>query len=116
MAERLRAAAADAEDPNCEPQQDVEPDPSPEPSPEPEPTQDPGSGRHTGNVNGGYECHPAYYECLPQVGDLNCGDVGHSVTVFDPNNDPYGLDGNDKDGNGCESKPAWSSSKTYPYY
>jgi len=113
LAQRLRAAAAEAEDPNCDPQEDVEPSQEPEP----EPTQDDtsGGGQHGGNVNGGYECHPAYYECLPQGPDLDCGDIGHSVTVFDPGNDPYRLDGNDNDGRGCESSSAWSSSKTYPY-
>lgn len=100
---RLRAAAATAEAPTCEDHR------------EPEPAAD-GRSQHVGRTDGGWECHPAYHECLPQTGDLNCGDVGHSVNVLDPNRDPYGLDGNDHDGKGCESKGSWSSSATYPYY
>ena len=47
-------------------------------------------------------CHPNYSPCIPNVaGDLNCADIGIQVTVIDA--DPYGLDGNDNDGLGCES-------------
>ncbi len=52
------------------------------------------------------ECHPAYVECVPWVDyDLNCEDIGFPVTLYDPNDDPYGLDGWNyvDDGYGCES-------------
>jgi hypothetical protein len=52
------------------------------------------------------ECHPAYVECVPWVDyDLNCDDLGYPVNLYDPNNDPYGLDGWNyvDDGFGCES-------------
>jgi hypothetical protein len=52
------------------------------------------------------ECHPDYVECVPYYeGDaLNCEDVGHTVTLYDPNYDAYGLDGWNyvDDGFGCE--------------
>ena len=53
------------------------------------------------------DCHPAYDPCLPNLaGDaLNCGDLSGSqkpVTLRNVSVDPYGLDGNDKDGRGCE--------------
>jgi hypothetical protein len=52
------------------------------------------------------ECHPDYVECLPYyAGDaLNCEDVGHTVTLHDPYDDAYGLDGWNyvDDGFGCE--------------
>ena len=48
-------------------------------------------------------CHPNYEPCVPNVaGDLNCDDIGFSVRVVG-GRDPYGLDGNDNDGLGCES-------------
>jgi hypothetical protein len=47
-------------------------------------------------------CHPSYTPCVQNVaGDLDCADVGHSVTVIGP--DKYGLDTNDPDNIGCES-------------
>lgn len=51
-------------------------------------------------------CHPAYSPCIEHhPGDaLNCGDLRPDqkpVTVHDPSDDPYGLDGNG-DGTGCE--------------
>lgn len=113
LADRLRAAAATADAPDCEDHNQAATEPEPEP--EPEPAAASGS-EHGGRTDGGWPCHPAYHECLPQVGDLNCADVGHSVTVLDPDHDPYGLDGNDHDGAGCESKAAWSPGATYPYY
>ena len=50
-------------------------------------------------------CHPAYSPCIPYLsGDaLNCGDLSSAqrpVTLYDVNNDPYNLDGNN-DGSGC---------------
>ena len=53
-------------------------------------------------------CHPAYEGCLQNLpGDaLNCGDIPASqkpVVLRDVNVDPYKLDGNDRDGRGCES-------------
>ena len=58
-------------------------------------------------TSGDASCHPAYSPCIPYLpGDaLNCGDLSSSqrpVTVFDVNNDPYRLDGNN-DGFGCTS-------------
>jgi hypothetical protein len=39
------------------------------------------------------ECHPAYGGCLPIVYDLDCAEIGWAVVqVYDPYNDPYGLD------------------------
>lgn len=39
------------------------------------------------------ECHPAYGGCLPVVYDLDCAEIGWAVVqVYDPYNDPYGLD------------------------
>ena len=52
------------------------------------------------------ECHPAYVDCVPWVEyDLNCEDLGYPVTLYDPFDDPYGLDGWNyvDDGFGCES-------------
>lgn len=50
-------------------------------------------------------CEPAYPDiCLPIATSdtLDCGDVPHArFRVLPP--DPYNLDGNDKDGIGCES-------------
>ena len=58
------------------------------------------------NVASAQDCHPHYVECLPWYeGDaLNCEDVGHTVTLYDPVNDAYGLDGWNyvDDGFGCE--------------
>lgn len=45
------------------------------------------------------ECMTGYSPCLPVVGDLNCGDIGFTVTVT--GSDPYRLD-RDKDGFGCD--------------
>jgi hypothetical protein len=45
-------------------------------------------------------CHPSYSPCLPIVSDLDCGQIGHPVTVHGP--DKYNLD-SDHDGHGCES-------------
>ena len=49
-------------------------------------------------------CHPNYSPCVPNFpGDaLNCDDIRFQVTVIG-GRDPYGLDGNDNDGLGCES-------------
>ena len=55
------------------------------------------------------ECHPAYVECVPWVDyDLNCEDLGFAVTLLDPADDPYGLDGWNyvDDGFGCEAYAA----------
>ncbi len=64
--------------------------PQPAPEPEPEPDVEPAS-----------ECDPNYSgTCVPQVSyDLNCDDIGGSVTVV--GSDPHGFDG-DGDGSGCE--------------
>jgi endonuclease YncB( thermonuclease family) len=54
------------------------------------PTNDPGTG-----------CDPNYSPCVPDVSyDLDCGDIGFSVTVI--GSDPHGFD-RDGDGYGCES-------------
>ena len=52
------------------------------------------------------DCHRAYSPCLPVVADLNCSDVYEldlsRITVLDPDDDPYRLDGNN-DGVACTS-------------
>ena len=54
----------------------VEPAPVEEPDPEPPANAD---------------CHPSYEPCVPNAGhDLDCGDIGFSVTVIGP--DEYRLD------------------------
>ena len=46
-------------------------------------------------------CDQNYSGCVPVVSyDLDCVDIGHSVTVY--GNDPHGFD-RDRDGYGCES-------------
>lgn len=52
-------------------------------------------------VDSGSDCDPNYSgTCVPQVSyDLNCDDIGGSVTVV--GSDPHGFDG-DGDGSGCE--------------
>lgn len=52
-------------------------------------------------VDSGSACDPNYSgTCVPQVSyDLNCDDIGGSVTVV--GSDPHGFDG-DGDGSGCE--------------
>jgi endonuclease YncB( thermonuclease family) len=102
LADRLAAAAAAADSPSCAPQ--AQPIPV--------------GGAHTARTDGGWSCHPAYQECLPQVGDLDCGDVGHQVSLLG-DDDPYRLDGRSTsrdDGLGCESYGPWSPAVTYPYY
>lgn len=48
------------------------------------------------------DCDPNYSPCVPNVAyDLNCPDIGFSVTVI--GTDIHGFDGNDNDGLGCES-------------
>lgn len=44
-------------------------------------------------------CMSGYSPCLPIVGDLDCGEIGHPVTVT--GSDPYRLDA-DGDGIGCD--------------
>jgi hypothetical protein len=47
-------------------------------------------------------CSPSYSPCVPNVpGDLDCADIGFTVSVIGP--DVYRLDG-DGDGIGCESE------------
>lgn len=47
-------------------------------------------------------CDPNYTPCVPiSSSDLDCGDIGFSVTII--GSDPHGFDGNDNDGFGCES-------------
>jgi hypothetical protein len=47
-------------------------------------------------------CDPNYTPCVPLVSyDLDCADIGFSVTVI--GSDPHGFDGNDNDGLGCKS-------------
>ena len=53
-------------------------------------------------------CHPSYTPCIEFLpGDaLDCGDLRPEqkpVTVRDPDDDPYRLDGDDRDGEGCEA-------------
>ncbi len=71
------------------PAQPVEPEPEPV-APEPEAPA----------AQGG--CDPNYSPCVPiSSADLDCGDIGFSVTII--GGDPHGFDGNDNDGLGCES-------------
>jgi len=51
-----------------------------------------------GLLSGG-NCMAGYSSCLPITGDLDCGDIGHSVLVT--GSDPYRLDA-DGDGTGCD--------------
>jgi endonuclease YncB( thermonuclease family) len=60
------------------------------PTPQPKPTTD----------TSGDNCMPGYSPCLPIVDDLDCGDIGHPVTVT--GTDPYRLDA-DGDGIGCDA-------------
>jgi micrococcal nuclease len=47
-------------------------------------------------------CDPNYTPCVPiSPTDLDCADIGFSVTII--GSDPHGFDGNDNDGLGCES-------------
>lgn len=47
-------------------------------------------------------CDSNYTPCVPNVSyDLDCPDIGFQVTVI--GNDHHGFDGNDNDGQGCES-------------
>ena len=47
-------------------------------------------------------CDPNYTPCVPiSAADLDCADIGFSVTIV--GGDPHGFDGNDNDGLGCES-------------
>jgi micrococcal nuclease len=58
---------------------------------EPDEPADPGSG-----------CDPNYSPCVPiSASDLDCADIGFSVTIV--GGDPHGFDGSDNDGYGCES-------------
>lgn len=112
LAGRLRSAAVGAARPVCEPQ----PRPT-DPADETEggsPAAAGGSMGHTGVVDGGWPCVDAYVECLPPVGDLDCVDIGHAVTLVG-DDDPYRLDGEDGDGRGCETYPPWSPDVGYPY-
>ena len=60
--------------------------------PEPEPEAPPAQGG----------CDSNYSPCVPiSAADLDCGDIGFSVTII--GGDPHGFDGNDNDGLGCES-------------
>jgi hypothetical protein len=53
-------------------------------------------------------CHPDYVECLPIVGDLDCAQVGHLVTLRDITVDPYDLDVDaNANGLGCETGPIY---------
>jgi len=63
--------------------------PKPQPTPEPEPQSVPQN-----------DCMTGYSPCLPITDDLDCGEIGHPVTVT--GSDPYGLD-RDGDGVGCDS-------------
>lgn len=63
------------------------------PPPEPEPASEEPSSNCDPNYAGA--CVPPYPP------DVDCDDVGTSVTIV--GNDPHGLDGNDNDGLGCES-------------
>lgn len=112
LAERARAAQATAAQPAC-----AAPPPSPRPEPEPAPAPAPAPG-HGGRTDGGWACHPAYHECLPDGPDLDCKDVGHEVRLLG-DADPYRLDGRSTtrdDGVGCESYDPWTAGATYPYY
>lgn len=57
------------------------------------------AGGHSVSAQG--ECHPAYGGCLPVTYDLDCDEIGWAVVqVYDPYNDPYGLDVYNGVGNG----------------
>lgn len=124
LAGRLRTASATARTPAC-----ASVDPGAEPTDAPpattapprlvpaEPTPTPTEMGHGGRTDSGWDCHPAYFECLPIGPDLDCADVGHGVRLLG-DDDPYRLDGNNthrEDGDGCESYPPWSASTRYPY-
>lgn len=53
-------------------------------------------------------CTPGYSDCLPPASDYDCwggtGDGPEYVygLIYVTGSDPYGLDGNDNDGRGCE--------------
>lgn len=115
LAERARAAVADAPTPDCAP---MAAPPTSSPSPTPSSSPPSTGGAHTGRTDGGWSCHGAYRECLPATsGDLDCADVGHQVVLLGVD-DPWRLDGNSTtrtDGVGCETWPAWSAEATYPY-
>lgn len=55
------------------------------------------------------DCHPSYDPCVPIASDVDCaggsgnGPVYVDGPVYIVDGDPYGLDGNDNDGIGCES-------------
>lgn len=104
LADRLDAAFASAGVPDCAAEaQAIAPFAAPVPTPTPEPAPaDPPAAEPAPAESAAPDCHPAYDPCLPNVGDLNCGDIGQRVRVKQPGNDPYGLD-RDNDGFGCES-------------
>lgn len=108
LAARARAATGGAATPTCAASQEAAPE-------EPLPFA---GGQHTGKTDGGWTCHPAYRECLPDGPDLDCAEVGHEVVLLG-NDDPYRLDGRSTsrdDGVGCEAFDPWSPNRTYPYY
>ena len=69
--------------------------------PRPEPALEPATQPQTEPQPATGNCMSGYTPCLPIVGDLDCGEIGHSVSVT--GNDPYRLDA-DGDGVGCDSE------------
>ena len=62
----------------------------------------PGSGLHAGPAPAPVHRHPAYSPCVPPPPpDLDCAEIGHSVSVNHAYGDPHNLDA-DGDGVGCE--------------
>lgn len=52
------------------------------------------------------DCHPDYVECLAIVADLDCGEIGQVIHLYDPRNDAYDIDGRGDlvdDGIACET-------------
>jgi len=75
-----------------QPEQPMQQDPGPEVPVQEEPADEPAASA----------CDPNYTPCVPiSAADLNCADIGFSVTIV--GGDPHGFDGNDNDGLGCES-------------
>lgn len=88
LAQRLDAAFAVAPTPAC-----LKPSPTPAPAPVPlKPAPAPKTTQQS-------SCMQGYSPCLPIVGDLDCGEIGHPVRVT--GSDPYRLD-RDRDGIGCD--------------
>jgi endonuclease YncB( thermonuclease family) len=91
--------AAAAQAPTAVPQQEQEPAEEPQTQ---QPEQEPEPEAPVQEESAATRCDPNYTPCVPiSSTDLDCGDIGFSVTII--GSDPHGFDGNDNDGYGCES-------------